>query len=74
MQTDREGRRGKWIATLLEYDVEIKPKKLIKAQGLAKLMADSILHALDIILIAAMSKEDEESSPTQVSKIFLLSP
>ena len=30
VQTDPEGRRGKWIAALLEYDVEIKPTKLIK--------------------------------------------
>jgi len=33
MKTDPEGRRGKWIAALLEYDVEIKPTKLIKGQG-----------------------------------------
>ena len=39
VQTDLEGRWGKWIAALLEYDVEIKPTKLIKGQGLAKLMA-----------------------------------
>lgn len=30
VKTDPEGRRGKWIAALLEYDVEIKPTKLIK--------------------------------------------
>lgn len=64
VQTDQEGRIGKWIAALLEYDVEIKPKKLIKGQGLAKLMAESNLHALDINLIAAMSEEDEENLPT----------
>ena len=63
VQTDPEGRRGKWIAALLEYDVEIKPTKLIKGQGLAKLIAESNLHALDINLIVAMSGEDEESSP-----------
>ena len=33
-----EGKRGKWIATILEYDIEIKPTKLIKGHGLAKLM------------------------------------
>ena len=38
VQTDPEERRGKWIAALLEYDVEIKPTKLVKGQGLAKLM------------------------------------
>ena len=25
-----EGKRAKWVAVLLEYDVEIKPTKLIK--------------------------------------------
>ena len=52
MKTDPEGRRGKWIAAMLEYDLEIKPTKLIKGQGLEKLMAQSNLRALDINLIA----------------------
>ena len=74
MQTDLEGRRGKWITALLEYDVEIKLTKLIKGQGLEKLMVESNLSALDINLIAAMSEEDEENMPTQVSESsFLLS-
>jgi len=30
MQTNPEGRRGKWIVEMLEYDLEIKPTKLIK--------------------------------------------
>eukprot|EP00253_Pinus_taeda_P004846 PITA_04846 len=71
---DPEGRRGKWIAALLEYDVEIKPRKLIKGQGLPKLMVESNLYVLDFNLIAAMSKEDEENQSAQVSGIFLLSP
>ena len=74
VQTDPEGRRGKWIATLLEYDVEIKPTKLIKGQGLAKLMVESNLHTLDINMIAAMSDEDEEKAPLQVSEMFVDSP
>eukprot|EP00253_Pinus_taeda_P024455 PITA_24455 len=65
VQTDLEGRRGKWIAALLEYDVEIKPTKLIKGKGLAKLMAESNLHALDINLIVVMFEENEESLPAQ---------
>ena len=39
MQTDPEGRRGKWIAAILEYYLEIKATKLIKGQCLVKLMA-----------------------------------
>ena len=74
VQTDPEGRHGKWIAALLEYDVEIRPTKLIKGQGVAKLMAESNLHALDINMIAAMSDEDEENSPVHVSEIFVTSP
>jgi len=38
-QPNPEVKRGKWIAVLLEYDLEIKSTKLIKGQGLAKLMA-----------------------------------
>ena len=35
---------------LLQFwnDIEIKPTKLIKGQGLAKLMVESNCHALDI--------------------------
>ena len=38
-QVEPDRRRAKWIATLLEYDIEIRPTKLVKGQGLAKFMA-----------------------------------
>jgi hypothetical protein len=47
-QENPDGRRGKWIVVILEYDIEIKPTKLIKGQGLAKLMVESNFHAFDI--------------------------
>eukprot|EP00253_Pinus_taeda_P032587 PITA_32587 len=34
-QEGLEGKRGKWIASILEYDIEINPTKLIKGQGQA---------------------------------------
>ena len=37
-QPDSEGKRGKWIAKIMEYEVEIRPTKLVKGQGLAKLL------------------------------------
>lgn len=37
-RNDPEGKRGKWISIILEYYIEIKPFKLIKGQGVAKLM------------------------------------
>lgn len=51
---------------MLEYDLEIKPTNLIKQQGLAKLMVESNFHVLDINLITALSKEEEEDSQVQV--------
>jgi hypothetical protein len=51
-QPDPEGRRLKWIAVLLEYDLEIKPTKLVKGQGLEKLMAQSNFDLLGINFIA----------------------
>eukprot|EP00253_Pinus_taeda_P022756 PITA_22756 len=47
-QEGLEGKRGKWIASILEYDIEIKMIKLIKGQGLAKLMSETNFQALDI--------------------------
>ena len=38
LQLDIEGKRGRWIAKILEFDIEIRPTKLVKGQGLAHLM------------------------------------
>jgi hypothetical protein len=32
------GSRGKWVSQIQEYDLEIKPTKIIKGQGLEKMM------------------------------------
>ena len=40
LSQDPNGKRRKWIVVILEYDLEIKPTKLIKGQGLAQLMAE----------------------------------
>jgi hypothetical protein len=37
-QHDSDGKRCKWIAKIQEYDLDIKPTKLIKGQGLAKIL------------------------------------
>ena len=41
-QHDPEGKRGKWISILLEYDLEIKPIHTIKGHSLCKLAAKAI--------------------------------
>ena len=58
IQPDIDGRRGKWIAKILEFDLEVRPTKLIKGQGLAKLLAESNCKALGINFI----NEQAESS------------
>ena len=37
-QQDCLGIRGKWVSKIQEYDLDIKPTKLIKGQGLAKML------------------------------------
>jgi len=72
-QDGPDGKRGKWIATILEYDIEIKPTKLIKGQGLAKLMVESNCQALDINFIAQIDNEEEMATPL-ISQAFIESP
>jgi hypothetical protein len=48
VQPDNDGRRGRWLAKIQEFDLEVKPTKIIKGQGLAKLLAESNLKALGI--------------------------
>jgi hypothetical protein len=62
-QDNLDGKRGKWNAIILEYDIEIKHTKLIKGQGLAKLMDESNFHALDINFLAAIDEQGEQVTP-----------
>ena len=39
IQKELGERRGNWVTTLQEYDLEFKPKSIVKGQGLCKLMA-----------------------------------
>ena len=38
-QPDIDGKRAKWIAKFIEFDIELKPTKIVKVLGLDKLMA-----------------------------------
>jgi hypothetical protein len=68
IQPDIDGRRGKWIAKILEFDLEIKPTKLIKGQGLAKLLDESNYKALGINFI---NEQDESSNRGSQSTVPL---
>jgi hypothetical protein len=67
IQRDMDGKRGKWISKILEFDLEIKPTKLIKGQGLAKLLAESNYKALGISYINACSKIQQTESSNKNS-------
>lgn len=72
-QNGPDGKRGKWIAIILEYDMEIKPAKLIKGQESAKLMVESKFNALDINFVATLDDQEEQVTP-QLDEAFMTSP
>jgi ribonuclease HI len=51
IQSDIDGKRSKWIAKILEFDHDIKPTKLVKGQGLAKMLVESNFSSLGVIFI-----------------------
>ena len=73
LSQDPDGKRGKWFTVILEYDLEIKPTKLIKGQGLAQLMVESNLQALDINMVDALDEQQRLPDPT-VEEKFQSSP
>ena len=46
-QRDCLGDREKWVSKIQEYDLEIKPTKLIKGQGLAQMLTKGNEQVLD---------------------------
>jgi hypothetical protein len=73
-QPDPEGRRDKWIEALLEYDLDIKPTKLIKGQGLENLMAQSDCDVVGINFIVDLLECPQEETIVQVSQQFIDCP
>jgi len=56
IQSDIDGRRSRWITKILEFDLEINPTKLIKGQGLARLLAESNHEDLGVSFIGESSE------------------
>ena len=59
VQGDSEGKRGRWISKIQEYDLDIRPTRLIKGQGIAKMLSESNHQALGINLSMIASEESE---------------
>jgi len=62
IQSDIDGRRSRWIAKIIEFDLEIKPTKLIKGQGLSRLLAKSNCKSLGVRFINKCS-ENQQAKP-----------
>ena len=72
-QEEPNGRRDKWIATLLEYDIEIKPTKLVKGQGLGKLMAQSNYEVLGVNFFESCAENIAQVEERQIHIDFVAS-
>jgi hypothetical protein len=48
VQPDSDERRGRWLAKIYKFDLELKPTKLVKGQGLDKILAESNFRVLRI--------------------------
>jgi hypothetical protein len=77
VQPDSDGKRVRWLAKIQEFDLKIKPTKLIKGQGLAKLLAESNLRALDINCLQEceedmnINKLDERTNEVKTEEKFV---
>jgi hypothetical protein len=63
VQPNIDGKRSKWIAKILEFDLEIRPTRLIKGQGLAKLLDETNRKFLGVDFVNAQSKNQQNQLP-----------
>jgi hypothetical protein len=76
VQPDCEGKRGKWITKIMEYNLTINPTKLIKGQGLAKLLKESNCRVIGLHHFSNKSMNSTfqvEETGSQVSNRYLSS-
>jgi hypothetical protein len=64
---DIDRRRSKWISRILEFDLEIKPTKIFKGQGLAKLLVEYNFKSLEVNFINTCLENQQD-------KVFDRSP
>lgn len=74
IQPDPEGRIAKWIAILLEYDLEIKHTKVIKGQGLAKLMTQAGMEESEVNFLEVYELSEQVQQGSDISPDFWASP
>ena len=65
-QPDTDGKGGRWITQILEFDLTIKTTKLVKGQGLAKILAESNCKVLRINSVLEIQRKNPQE-PSQTS-------
>jgi hypothetical protein len=68
IQPNIDGRRSKWIAKILEFDLEIKSTKVVKGQGLSKLLVESNCKSLGVNFINTCSKNQQYELSGKISQ------
>ena len=63
-QPDADGRRAKWISKLIEFNIELKPTKLVRGQGLARLLAEENCRMLDMNLMSTNLEDGQIEEET----------
>ena len=66
IQPNSYGKRGRWITKILEYDLEIKPTKLVKGKGLEKSLNERNYRALGINAIMDNSVSNDGMSTKEM--------
>ena len=66
-QPDIDGKRAKWIVNLIDFDIEVNPTKLVKGQGLAKLMAEENCDILGMNFICITSANMQREIAAKVA-------
>jgi hypothetical protein len=64
---DIDGRRNKCIAEILEFDLEMKLTKLVKSQGLSRLLSESNCKALGVNLMNTNSENQKAEISDKIS-------
>jgi hypothetical protein len=66
---DIDGKTRKWIAKILEFDLEMKPTKLVKGKGLARLLIESNCKALGVNFMNLNSENQQIDNSVIISHI-----
>jgi hypothetical protein len=76
IQPDSDGKRGKWLEKIQEYDLETKPTKLVNGNGLTKLLVESNIKSLGINHfdyanpLPDIEESDDQVPTTQIDEKF----